>query len=101
MISIPTTELKQRFANKQVRLNDEPITIDIWRTLKLDTAIEYGDWLFNTITKNPEFKQTLSICRMMWEPDQMADTNSPKLQKIFNGKAILRLSKKEVFVIDC
>lgn len=96
MISIPTSELKQRIGNKQIRLNDEPITIDNWRTLKLETAEPLGDF----ISSHPECDVILRLGKI-YDVDCLADCNSPKLQEVFGGKGILRISKKEVFVINC
>lgn len=96
MVNISSAEIKQRIANRQIKLNDEPITIDIWRTLKLETAEPLGDFIAN----HPNCGVILRLGKI-YDVDCLADCNSPKLQKIFKGKSILRISKKEVFVINC
>lgn len=96
MVNLSSAEIKQRIANKQIKLNDAPIPIDIWRTLKLETVEPLG----NFISNHPECNAILRLGKI-YDVDCLADCNSPKLQKIFKGKAILRISKKDVFVINC
>lgn len=96
MVNLSSAEIKQRIANRQIKLNDEPITIDIWRTLKLETVDPLGGFIAN----HPKCSVILRLGKI-YDADCLADTNSPKLREIFNGKSILRISKKEVFVINC
>ncbi len=95
MITIPTSELKSRLNSGQIKLNGEPITLPQYRELTLDSAIEFGEWLNN----HPEFN-TIQRLSKIYDVDILCDTNSPVLQRIFLGKGLLRLSKKEIYIIN-
>ena len=94
-LMIPASELRQRFANKQIKLNDDVIDMTTYRQLDLESAIPIEDWLVN----NPNLS-TIERLSKLYSIDVMADCNSPILQEIFKGKAILRLSKKDIFIIN-
>ena len=94
---IPAQELRQRIANKQIRLNDDPIDLQTYRVLNLESAQELGEWLFQTHNSRDE---TIDILLKMYEPEVWADNNCPKLMKYFKNKAILQISKKQKFIID-
>lgn len=103
-IQLPhTKEVKNRIKSGQIRLNDDLIDFNTFRGLKLDTAVDLGEWLYDRLTKDKsgEAHKALDIVSLLgFEPEVLADTNVPILQKFFKGKAILRMSKKELFVID-
>ena len=92
---IPAQELRQRIANKQIRLNDETIDLQTYRVLNLESAEELGEWLFHNSRD-----ETIDILLRMYEPQVWADNNCPKLMEHFRNKAILQISKKQKFIID-
>ena len=92
---IPAQELRQRIANKQIRLNDETIDLQTYRVLNLESAEELGEWLFHNSRD-----ETIDILLKMYESEVWADNNCPKLMEYFKGKAILQISKKQKFIID-
>lgn len=94
---IPAAELRQRIANKQIRLNDNPIDIVTYRQLDLESAEELGEWLFQTHNSRDE---TIDILLKMYKPEVWADNNCPKLMEHFRNKAILQISKKQKFIIN-
>jgi len=94
---IPASELRNRIANKQIRLNDDPIDLQTYRILNLESAEELGEWLFQTHNSRDE---TIDILLKMYEPEVWADNNCPKLMEHFRNKAILQISKKQKFIID-
>jgi len=94
---IPASELRNRIANKQIRLNDDPIDLQTYRQLDLESAQELGEWLFQTHDSKDE---TIDILLRMYEPEVWADNNCPKLMEHFRNKAILQISKKQKFIID-
>ena len=94
---IPAQELRQRIANKQIRLNDDPIDLQTYRQLDLESAEELGEWLFQTHNSRDE---TIDILLKMYESEVWADNNCPKLMEYFKGKGILQISKKQKFIID-
>lgn len=99
-LQIPASELRQRIANKQIRLNDEAIDLLTYRQLDLESAMDLGEWLFQTYHLRNE---TISGLLKIYEPEIWADNNSPKLMEYFKGKAILRISKQRyngTFIID-
>jgi len=102
--NLPTNkEIKVRIANGQIRLNDDLINFNTFRELKIDTAEELGNWLYLQLSKDKtgSVSKTLDMAHILgFEPEVMADTNFSPLQKLFKGKAILRMSKREWYVID-
>ena len=94
-LQIPASELRNRIANKQIRLNDEPIGLQTYRQLNLESAVELGEWLFN----HPDFS-TIARLSNIYSVEVMADCNCIILQEIFKGKAILQISKKYKFIIN-
>ena len=96
-LQIPAAELRQRIANKQIRLNDEPIGLQTYRVLNLESAEELGEWLFQTHNSRDE---TIDILLRIYESEVWADNNCPKLMEYFKGKGILQISKKQKFIID-
>jgi hypothetical protein len=94
---IPASELRNRIANKQIRLNDDPIDLQTYRILNLESAVDLGEWLFQNYASRDE---TIDILLRMYEPEVWADNNCPKLMEHFRNKAILQISKKQKFIID-
>lgn len=102
---IPAAELRQRIANKQIRLNDDPIDIVTYRQLDLESAEELGEWLYNFFSNQYKLfsSEEQDIIRLMlniFDSSVWADCNSTLLKHIFKGKAILQISKKQKFVIN-
>lgn len=102
--NLPTNkEIKNRISRGQIRLNDDLIDFNKFRELKLDTAVEFGDWLYDRLSN--DIDGSVSKCLDMshilgFKPEVMADTNFPPLQKLFRGKAIITMAKREWYVID-
>lgn len=94
---IPASELRQRIANKQIKLNDNPIDIQTYRSLDLESGIDLGEWLFQTHNLRDE---TINVLLKIYEPEVWTDNNCPKLMEYFKGKAILQISKRQKFIID-
>lgn len=99
MIQVPpSNELKSRIKSGLIKLNGDPITFDQFKGLNLESGVPLGDFLFDKMSKH---KGTFNMARNLgFEVDVWADTNMKSLQEIFAGKAILRLSKKDVYLID-
>jgi len=93
----PSSEIKSRIKSGQIRLNGDPISIETYRSLKLESAIDLGEWVFQNAEHLPVFELAK---RIGFDIEVLADTNMKSLKKIFDGKSILRLSKKELYVID-
>ena len=99
-LQIPASELRNRIANKQIRLNDDPIDIVTYRQLNLESAQELGEWLFQTADTRDEMIHNLLKA---YDFEVWADNNSPILMEYFKGKAILRVSKQKyhgTFIIN-
>lgn len=97
---IPASELRNRIANKQIRLNDDPIDLQTYRSLDLESAVDIGEWLFQTADTRDEMIHNLLKA---YDFEVWADNNSPILMEYFKGKAILRISKQRyngTFIID-
>lgn len=95
-IQITSAEIKARINNKQVLLNGDPIDITQYRLLNLESAVDLGTWL--TQPKHPNFGKIILLAQI-YPLDVMPVCNCKLLQQSFEGVSILRLSKKEVFVI--
>lgn len=91
-----TKELKARFTNKQIKLDGEVISIDQFKQLNLDGAISLPDFLCQQTDLH-----LIGLCKILGvEADDMATSNIPKLNAVFSGKQILRMSKREFFVLN-
>ncbi len=96
-IEFPSSkEIKARIANKQVKLDGETITFDQYKNLDLNSAVHLGDYLYKHATP-----QIINLYKILGiDSDDIATTNIPALKQIFKNKQILRLSKKDLFVLN-
>ncbi len=88
-----STDIKNRFKNNQIKLNDEAIkdkNLDVE-----DFIMETGDFLFYLIKELPVYNEVLKILgyKSLFGADLIGDF------EFFNGFYLLEISKKESFVL--
>ena len=93
-------DIRQRFKNKQIKLNGEP-TLDIELNVELNDEDEVvietaGNFLFKLIKNKPEFILPLQI----FDFETLSDSNiNNELTSTLRHFFILRFSKKDTLVM--
>lgn len=87
------SELRSRLSNRQVTLNGDIITnIPDVETTQVEPL---GDWLVKLPT---ETLIRVGLLAKIYDIDTLADCNSQGAQEIFANTAIIRISKKQVYI---
>ena len=99
---LKSNEIKQRFNNRQILLFGEKLLTDLELDTKLDEdrnpiLTSMGNFLFNLIKENPSLIPILKILDLESIPISNLGNN---IKDIFKNKIILRISKKDIYVIE-
>lgn len=103
-IGIPTKEIKQRFANKQLKVNGNIVDALDHNVPIMDGYWELGDFIFESMkSSDEEFCKHLTILKVFINSDITTffggcNISNNKAAKFLSGFVCLTLSKKEHYV---
>ena len=96
MIGIPSKEIKTRFVNGNIILDDTIIRENI-EIGDIEFIQEIGDFIFDLIKTHPEYTNQLKIFKL----DGIMNSNiDSELKRYLDNYSILKFSKKETIIIN-
>ena len=91
-LGLPARECKTRISNSQITIDGEPMPIDFFKTSMIANGFDAGDFIFYNIEKFSDisFFNIIDIftCDLSF------------VRKRFEGLALLKVSKKHLYIIQ-
>lgn len=91
VIGIPASDCKTRLKNNQIKLNTESVDFNTSKNLKFIAIFDAGDFIFH----NMDLFKDIGFLTI----DEIFICDIPVIRKRFNGYSLLKISKKQYYIL--